>query len=229
MKNEAPTSKIMGSLTDKRDKDRRTVLVHAIVRAGQLVEFYTGRALPELREGAMVDLRVPKTDFKDKEHMNALAVQRHVELLPAGTRLFISLNADRMPAVAQKRLSVEHVHPFREPPSLGAYVHMKEPVIMWLNGSKKGFLSAAKCSVPTLGETELGSLNQAYTMLSKEFETGRRSFGGNVFEVAFVDAVNEWHSLEAMRDHVMAEHEREIMSKLGIVDVDARIKEILKR
>lgn len=219
----------MASLNDLRDKNRRTVLVHAIVREGRLVNFYTGKELPEWSEGAMVDIRVQESDFKDPEQCKAFAIERSVMLFNKGMCLFVVLNPDRIRQEDLKRLTEQHVHPWNGPPSLGAFVHLEGELQMRLSGSKKGSLSDVKCKVPMLGDAEVRSLNHAYTLLSKEFEVKRRSFGGNVFEVAFVDTGKSWTALEKIRDEVMAEHEREIMTSLGIEDVDGRISEIRKR
>lgn len=211
------------------EKERRTILVHAMVVNGTLVNFYTGKPLPDLREGAMVDLRIAEMDFTKKDELKVLAVERTEKFLFPGQRVFIRLNEYRMRKEDHRRLIEAKTSPFSGPPSLGAMVHLQEEVVMRLSGSKKGSLGDAKCSIPALGNTVARSLNHAYTLLSKEFEVDRRSFGGNVFEVAFLEDGKDWIPLETIRDHVMATHEREIMTKLGIADVDGRIKEILER
>jgi hypothetical protein len=199
------------------------------MREGRLVNFYTGKDLPKLREGAMVDLHVLESDFQDPTQCKALAIERKELLFKAGTRLFLELNPSRMRPVGRARLDQEHVNPWHGPPSLGAFVNLEEDLYLRLSGSKKGSLSAVKCSVPVLGDADVKSLNHAYTSLSKEFEVDRTSFGGNVFEVAHVFHAGKWMRLEQVRDLVMAGHERAIMTELGIEDVEGRINEILKR
>lgn len=211
------------------EKERRTILVHATMRKGQLVNFYTGQPLPDLREGAMVDLRIAEMDFNHPEDLKALAIERTEIFLGKGSVIFIRLNVERIRKEDHDKLvPVQTRSDFNGAPSRGALVKVEEDVMMRLSGSKKGSLGDAKCVIPILGDKEARSLSHAYTLLSKEFETTRRSNGGNIFEVAHLKDGKEWLPLETLRDHVMATHEREIMSKLGVQDVDKRIEEIRK-
>lgn len=214
------------------EKERRTTLVHAMVVDGKWVNFYTGDPLPDLRDGAIVDLRISDFDFTNKEELEALTVVRTEMFLMAGTRVFIRLIEERIKSEDRKRLVDAKTQPWSGPPSRGAFVYIAEDVGMRLSGAKKGSLLDAKCTIPVLGGAEARSINHAYTLLSREFEVDRRSHGGNVFEAAFVEDGRDWVSLEVLRDHLMAKHEREIMAKLGVKDAEGRFKqieEILKR
>lgn len=214
------------------EKERRTTLVHAIVVDGKLVNFYTGAPLPSLRDGAIVDLRIADFDFNDEKELEALTVERTEKFLMAGMEVFIQLNEGRIKQEDRKRLVDAKTQPWSGPPSRGAIVHIKEDVAMRLSGAKKGSLMDAKCIIPVLNGLEARSINHAYTLLSREFEVERRSHGGNVFEVGYINDGKDWVSLEVLRDHLMAKHEREIMAKLGVKDADGRFKqieEILKR
>lgn len=60
-------------------------------------------------------------------------------------------------------------------------VNLQEPLSLQLRGTKHGRLKPVKCSIPSLSK-EADSLNQAFYLISSDFEPGRKSHVGNAFQ-----------------------------------------------
>jgi hypothetical protein len=68
-----------------------------------------------------------------------------------------------------------------------------------LRGSQPARLELVDCEIPTL-QKRAKSLNEAYRIISEQFEPERRSHSGNVFELALAKSQDGWRRLEVLRD-----------------------------
>ena len=60
-------------------------------------------------------------------------------------------------------------------------VDLQEPLSLQLRGTKHGRLKPVKCRIPSLSK-DADSLNQAFYLISSQFEPGRKSHVGNAFQ-----------------------------------------------
>lgn len=191
------------------------VLIPARIKNGHLVCFYGDAPLPKLKEGAMVDLYVQSGAIVDPKVIEIFNGNSEEILLPKGTPVMARLSVEKMSAEDTQKLIELKTWPLLGYPTRFAVIILEEDLMIHLRGTKKAELSAAKCSIPELGNVKARSLNHAYTMLSKRFETGRLASGGNVFESLYVESGNHWRPLGDLRDIAQARCEHEIAAKMG--------------
>lgn len=87
-------------------------------------------------------------------------------------------------------------------------VQLLEPLYLWHRGMKSSVLSSCRCFIPALKE-EASSLNHAYTMISKKFETKRQTNTGNVFKKVYYQAQGKsWEPLHRLREKYDAQFEQ---------------------
>jgi hypothetical protein len=209
-------------------KDSKRILVFAKATEQGIVSQYNDGALPRLRNGAMMEIYISAGDFLDEKELIALTVERHELFLPPGERLFVRLLDARMEQEEKQKCLKVELWPGSIQFMYGAEVVLEEPLEMHLAGSKKGSLMDAKCMIPALNNEEAKSVNHAYTKLSRHYEVKRRSAGGNVFENVYVQRERRWILLKALRDEMMAAHERDMIASLVPKATDAEA-ELLKR
>ncbi|MCI0364087.1 MAG: hypothetical protein L0219_09420 [Phycisphaerales bacterium] len=83
---------------------------------------------------------------------------------------------------------------------LFAEVTLKGQQLMSLRQGKEPQLRPCACIIPLLPKAEPISLNHAFTLLSMEFETERKSHSGNVFQRGYVVRKDRWLNLHDLRD-----------------------------
>jgi hypothetical protein len=89
-------------------------------------------------------------------------------------------------------------------------VVLLEPLQLLLRGTKQAILKRAACAIPAPKGKQVGSVNQAYSIISEIFEPGRMSHTGNVFERArYQDDNGIWRPLRVLRDHEEANYEQQ--------------------
>lgn len=76
-------------------------------------------------------------------------------------------------------------------------VVLLEPLRLLCRGSKKAILMETKCKILSLNK-EASSINNAYTLISEQFEP-RRSHTGNVFTKCYYQKQSIWFPLEDLR------------------------------
>jgi hypothetical protein len=81
---------------------------------------------------------------------------------------------------------------------------------MNLHGVTQGKFQDCKCFIPAL-TTEVKSVNNAFTTISREYEKWRTGHGGSVFiKVYFEDKDGFWKPLSVLRDHLDKTYDSEI-------------------
>lgn len=96
-----------------------------------------------------------------------------------------------------------------------AIIELREEIKLRYRGTKEPQLSKCKCYIPAL-EKEAISLNQAYTLLSQEFQKHRNAHTGNVFSHIFYfdKAKNNIEELEKLRREKSGELNQLLIHKL---------------
>lgn len=80
-----------------------------------------------------------------------------------------------------------------------AEVELLSPLYIEFFKHKKSTFRPCKLNIPFINKEAL-SLNHAYTLLSEEIETYRRSHTSNVFERVYFHKDNSWYPLQVLRE-----------------------------
>jgi hypothetical protein len=172
---------------------------------------------PRLCNGAVGTLVVPASAIDDSRWRAQLLSETQVELLPAGTTLVAGLNPS----------SGAGVHPeLKQPAELRhsqwsgfGRIELREPLRLLLRAFSAPRLLDAKCWLPHL-EVQAGSVNEAYSRLSRHYETHRRSSTGNVFAIVHGPVVRDdgrvtYLPLDVLRADAYASHEKAMVAHLA--------------
>jgi len=163
------------------DSDQKTVVIPVEIRNGAINYLFDG-PLPRIAEKTVCQLIVPESAIEDKDTIRFLSEERHIEIFPAGTPLYVELKPHKVPdrlflTLPIKEYEKRHKCKYVE-------IIILEPLYLVLRGAKHPRLENARCTVPILN-AEASSLNHAYTMLSQEFEKNRISHVSNVFSTIY--------------------------------------------
>lgn len=189
------------------DNWTKQVSIPVRIRQGGTLAFFYGGDLPQLEEGAIGDLIIPTTSLKDERMLDLLQREEQVKLLdpPATVMALVVVRLEHLNAMSEK----ERLHLLPLPKGVyqpdGRFVHIQveEPLILRLRGTKRPDLLPCECTIPSLGNRQVSSLNEARTVLAQTYEKHRRASTGNVFTDIFVEtAKNRWVSLNELRDSV---------------------------
>jgi hypothetical protein len=198
----------------------KTVRIPVRFRNGVL-RFRDGSPLPELKENAVGELVVPAYCVEDRELALTLNAETEVPFLKSGDLLLVgvtpprtredkplSKSAGEYLAAIQTKYSAGQGSrlPMNHAGSQFVEVRLLEDMQLLLRGTKRPSLLPCQCKIPHL-QTEVASLNQAYSRISEVFEPHRRSHSGNVFRLCyFLDSVSgQWRKLAALRSKLEAE------------------------
>ena len=91
-----------------------------------------------------------------------------------------------------------------------AEIVLKEEQRICLRGAKKAILESCHCSIDGLNR-EAHSLNEAYSLVSTEYEPERRSHTGSVFQKGLYLDGKVWLQLDIRRQQMDAQLEQEII------------------
>ncbi|MDP2958677.1 MAG: hypothetical protein Q8N53_19790 [Longimicrobiales bacterium] len=96
-------------------------------------------------------------------------------------------------------------------------VVLEEDLFLTVRATKRASLRPCPVEIPALERTA-SSLNEAYSIISREFEPWRRSVAGNVFwKVHYlaerVDGTDHWRTLERLRFQRECEFERQLFDR----------------
>lgn len=204
----------------KRDNGDETVRIPIQVLSNGTVAMESGARLPKILPGTLGDLVLPAASLESPDVVAALNEASSTPLLAQGEVVWVSLHptqpaSEKLELFEQETLHPEMVGHFLAP------ITLNESLNLVTRGTKRGQLEKATCSVPT-GEggkgTTATSLNHAYRLLSERFESHRVSFGGNVFEVAFVKREGAWHRLETLRRAAESVARRDVDRAIGEIE-----------
>lgn len=189
------------------DPFKKTVKIPVQVIDGQVVPLYGGE-LPKMIK-ITGDLIVPAFALVDRAEVEELSRQGTSEMLPAGSELLINVNVDEKGDGLYIEFQNRNVWLPRTRRSGFVRVILNEPLILWHRGTKSSMLSACECSLPDLNE-KATSLNHAYTIASKRFETKRTTNTGNVFRHVYHNVGARWEKLEWLRERLDVKFEARV-------------------
>ncbi len=188
------------------DPQKKTVKIPIRIVDGQIEYFYGGE-LPKIKN-VIGDLVMPAFALLDPEQAEELCHEDVSEMLPAGAELMINVNVD----TPGKGVLTQTQDPYLDLPKMApkegfVRVRLKEPLYLWHRGTKLSQLSRCNVTLVDLDE-KARSLNHAYTIASRKFETKRTSNTGNVFKHVYYKYQDRWEQLEWLRERLDAKFEQ---------------------
>ena len=209
------------------DRYAKTVRIPVRIENGNIQYFYGG-ALPELKGVVIGDLVVPSHSVTNLELLKKLNDESEKLFLEKGSTVLVNVRpsfeegvvkpadaADKyLEAVREKYFSRQQPNRSTSPSfPLGfssgklAEVTLLEDLLLLMRGTKPPCLGACRCRIPYL-DTEVESLNQAYSRLSEVFEPHRRSHTGSVFTLCYYhDGDLYWQAFDSRRLAIESEYE----------------------
>ena len=212
------------------DPDWRAKVTVPVKRVGNDWEFFYGGDVP-VREGTMGELTLSADDITDDAFRRRVSQGLTVKILDEGAELLVALT-DRETNVPRAG-SWPDPYPVATPPGTTRFERiwlgppkMKPGVQMldaepqrgglWLKlkGLERCELQASTVLMPMgFQPAAATSLNQAFTLLSQQFEKHRISNTGNVYtRVFYQDRNTLWYPLDDLRSGVKAEGERKLLN-----------------
>ncbi|WP_022952438.1 hypothetical protein [Leucothrix mucor] len=203
------------------DKHSKTVEIPVRVKKGNKIEFFYDGELPNIQEGVLCRLIVPAYGITE-QNQQQLSAEKTVSLLPEGSKIFMAIKIDRPEKVdaellrRHKMISEQHRSEIKNRSSKVILQNGPVEIILLgdlkltLRGTKRAKLESCRCKIPLL-DIEAGSLNQAYSLISQEFEKHRMSHTGSVFRsMYYFDQQRSYCiGLDALREASEADDERE--------------------
>jgi arginine-tRNA-protein transferase len=187
------------------DPTKKTVKIPVKIVDGQVVFLY-GDKLPEMKN-VTGDLVVPASSFLDQKQIDSFSKKNWSTMLPKGSVLIINVASDRNePGLLTAVRNIDRNFP-RTAKAGFVRVILNQPLYLRHRGTKSSVLQACLCRLPDLG-IEATSLNHAYTIASKRFETERRTNTGNVFLNVYHNLDGRWEKLQWLRERLDAKFER---------------------
>lgn len=188
------------------DPIKKTVKIPIRIVDGQVRYLYGGE-LPKLKN-VVGDLVIPAFALLDREKAEELSQEDVSEMLPAGSELMINVRVDTY----SKGVLTGLRNPYLDLPGMApkegfVKVRLEEPLRLWHRGTKLSQLNPCKAFIVDLNE-KATSLNHAYTIASKKFETKRTSNTGNVFKHVYYKGKHGWEPLEWLRERLDAKFEQ---------------------
>lgn len=210
----------------------RTVVIPVRMNNGTLTCLYDV-ALPALEDGAVGDLVVPEILLESQSVAAWLQREYTVTILPKRQQVWLGVSMKQVDGNSWRFLTERpwgeqnfEGHQYLDPELTFIAVDILEPLRLFLRGTKSAQLRSCKCQVPALG-IEAGSLNMAYSAISRRVEVGRRSHTANVFQRAcFENESGKWETLEDSRQMFKARLESVIRFGLRMQRLKERMHQI---
>lgn len=195
------------------------VTIPARVGPDGTLHFYYGGPMPRLKPGAIVDVVADEYALESSLHLGLLKQGETCEMFPAGTSLLVCIG-DFKPYGNVEGLPVDSMLPvpmeLRASEKVGSLVLaveliLQNPLLLGVHAGKPETLRPCHCSIPALGRMAT-SVNQAYTLISEEYEPWRMSHTGNVFEKVYFlhGETSKWLPLKDRRWALNAELEADL-------------------
>jgi hypothetical protein len=173
------------------------------------IRFLYGQERLHLKDGAVGTLVIAEQAVHNKGVSELFSRREEEKVLGAGAVLAAHVASTGVPD--DRRIWLEG-HEVREiGPGVFVEIKLMADLSLRLHGSKRPSLSPCRCLIPGLDGTEASSVNQAYTLISEEFEPQRRSHTGNVFQKVAFQRKGRWLPLEELRRDVEKQIEDEFL------------------
>ncbi|MEP6850599.1 MAG: hypothetical protein ABI999_17200 [Acidobacteriota bacterium] len=181
------------------DQFEKKVKIPVRITDGDIYYFYGGD-FPKIKN-TIGDLVIPAHSLTNPAAALEFSFEDVSVILPKGATLMANIRID----TDGEGVLTRSKNPDAKLPNglnLG-YVEIylnEEPLRLWHRGTKSSVLNPCRCFIPAL-EQVATSLNHAYTLISKRFETARQANTGNVFTKMFYEDENgNWQQLKNLRD-----------------------------
>lgn len=199
------------------DPYKKTLRIPVRLKDGHFHLFHGG-ALPKIKVGAVADLVIESHYFEDPADVARMEVSKTITMLPKGSLVMARLSVDYCEST--KSL----VDDLKIDPQLGypiafAPIQLKENLDLTLVFGKSAHLNDCPCILPSINNLEARSVNHAFTLASRHYETRRRSNGGNVFLSVYYEDGKVWRPLKDLRFKHEAEFETEIARRNGLLGI----------
>lgn len=180
------------------------------------VRFFGGE-LPAIDADTPAELIVPEYAVRDPYQLMLLRSTITRLLVPAGGQLFVEIGGQSLP-VLPPGLRKHVLSPDPRTFSLTGQRHfvpvsLREDLRVRLSVGKPVELEPCPCHIPALGR-DADSLNEAYTLISEQYEPYRRSHTGNVYLKAYLFSVEggllRAVRLDELRNNMQAELEEHL-------------------
>lgn len=179
------------------DSLEKTVHIPVRIINGEIRYLYGGD-LPPINNGAEGKLIVREYDVDDKNFISISQFEDKIEILPENTVLMFAVNPSNVPE--DKIQNLNSIRTIDIKSYLYVEAKLSHPLVLQIRGSKMSNLLKVSCIIPSLNNMVASSINNAYTIISQEYEPKRKSHTGNVFDKCYyVDNDNKWHPLEDLR------------------------------
>lgn len=178
------------------DKDAKTVKIPVRIVNGQVKYFYGGD-LPKIKNDVIGELILPEYGISDHLFLNISQKEYEREILPEGSIVMVAVNSNNVPD-KYREFTEDIITSDLQYNRVFVRVEITEPLRLLCRGSKKAILMETKCKILSL-DREASSINNAYTIISEQFEPERRSHTGNVFSKCYWENDSKWFPLEILR------------------------------
>ncbi|UIF87653.1 hypothetical protein KAF44_00370 [Cupriavidus necator] len=203
-----------------------------IRRVGERWECFYGGDVP-VEQGALAELTIRTAEITDELFIARMTQTTKVKILEEGTPLMVALSDRSFPKktpwpdvapedVPQGTTRFERIvigppeakHPRTKAARL--FIGPPESGGLWLRlkGLERSELTCSTVLMPDgLQSNSAVSLNHAFTLLSKTYETHRISNTGNVYRHCFYqESDDRWYPLDDLRTGVRAQSERTLIN-----------------
>ncbi len=161
------------------DQGTRSVIPLRVVSGG--LTLLGGAPLPKLRDGAVCELALAESAIEDRAFLEKLHREEVRSFLPARRILLVEVYSqrgdDRLIPPSEFSVTSLMGNGFVEAVLL-------EDLAITVRATKRATLRPCQMHIPAL-DREVGSVNQAYSRISEEFERHRQSHTGNVFQKVY--------------------------------------------
>ena len=199
------------------DPYKRSIRIPVRLKDGHFQLFHGG-PLPKIKVGAVADLVIESHYFEEPADVERMEVSKTMPFLPKGSILMARISTDYCES-KKGLIDALKIDPPLGYPIAFAPIQLTENLDLTLVFGKSAHLNDCPCILPSINNFEARSVNHAFTLASRHYETRRRSNGGNVFLSVYYEDGKVWRLLKDLRSKHEAEFETEIARRNGELGV----------
>lgn len=177
-------------------------------------ELFHGGVLPKIKVGAIADLVIESHYFENPADVSSLEIHKTVTVQEKGAVLMARISSDYCESIRGLIRDLKVAPPLGFPVAF-VPIQLTESLDLTLVFGKPAHLNDCPCSLPTMDNLLARSVNHAFTLASRHYETRRRSNGGNVFLNVYFDDGMFWRPLRELRSRKELVFETEIAQRNG--------------
>lgn len=195
------------------DHYKKTLRIPVRLKDGHFQLFHGG-ALPNIKVGAIADLVIESHYFENPADVARMEVQKTVTIREKREFLMTRVSTEYCEITGDLIKDLKIAPPLGYPIAF-VPIHLLEPLDLTLVFGKSAHLNDCPCILPSINNLEARSVNHAFTLASRHYETRRRSNGGNVFLSVYFEDGKVWRQLKDLRFKHEAIFETEIAQRNG--------------